>query len=109
MEDRRKGVERRASNRYTINLNIEWEGHRGRFPGMISDISVIGCFVLCSGNVDDGDRIKIFVPLSDGMKVEFGGHVANHVVEIGFGLTFEELSEAQRQLVSSMVENSTSD
>jgi hypothetical protein len=104
-QDRRSGQERRSSNRYPVEVEIEWQGTVGRSPGSLSDVSLDGCFVLSSGQVNDGDHVKIFVPLSDGMKVEFGGRVANHVLEIGFGLKFDQLSAAQRDLLSTMVRN----
>ena len=74
-------------------------------PGSISDVGLDGCFVLSSGDVNDGDPVKIFVPLADGMKVEFTGRVANHVFEIGFGVKFDRLSEAQRELLVKLVQS----
>ncbi len=103
MQDRRSGHERRGSNRYPVEVEVEWQGLDGRSPGSISDVSLDGCFVLSSGNVNDGDQVKIFVPLADGMKVEFSGRVANHVLEIGFGLKFDQLSAAQRDLLVNIV------
>lgn len=99
MQDRRSGSERRGTNRHPVEVDVEWEGSGGRLPGSISDVSLDGCFVLSSGDVNDGEHIKIFVPLADGMKVEFGGWVANHVFEIGFAIKFDQLSVAQRDLL----------
>src|SRR5437016_603524 len=96
--DRRSGNERRGSNRYPITLDIEWEGSAGRLSGTVSDVSLDGCFVLSSGDVEDGDIVNVFIPLADGMKVQFAGKVANHVFEIGFGVRFEQLSAGQRDL-----------
>ena len=103
--DRRSGVERRATNRYPVEVDVEWAGSNGRLPGSISDVGLVGCFVLSSGDVNDGDPVKIFVPLADGMKVEFTGRVANHVFEIGFGVKFDRLSEAQRELLVKLVQS----
>lgn len=105
-QDRRSGAERRATNRYPVDVEIEWEGTTGRSPGSISDVSLDGCFVLSSGDVNDGDRVKLFIPLADGMKVEFGGRVANHALEIGFGFRFDQLSVAQRDLLVKIVRES---
>ena len=33
------------------------------------------------------------------MKVQFGGKIANHVFEIGFGVKFDQLSAPQRDLL----------
>lgn len=102
--DRRSGEERRGANRYALDVNVEWEGQKGRQPGSISDVSLDGCFVLGSGDVTDGEIVKIFVPIADGMKVQFDGKVANHVLEIGFGVKFQPLSAAQRELLARLVE-----
>lgn len=106
IRDRRSGTERRASNRYSLELDIEWEGAAGRIPGTVSDVSIDGCFVLSSGEINDGDVVKLFVPLADGMKVQFEGKVANHVYEIGFGVRFEQLTAAQRELLIKIVRES---
>ena len=103
MEDRRSGEERRGTNRYPIEINVEWEAGAGRQPGSMSDVSLDGCFLLSSGDVNDGDTVKIFVPLADGMKVQFDARVANHVYEIGFGVKFATLSTAQRELLVKIV------
>jgi hypothetical protein len=89
-----------------LELEIEWEGTGARSPGTLSDVSLDGCFILSSGDIDDGDTVKIFVPLADGMKVQFQGKVANHVFEIGFGVRFEALSAAQRDLLIKLVRDS---
>ncbi len=102
-EDRRSGHERRATNRYPVELPVEWEGSGGRLPGTVSDVSLDGCFVLSSGDINDGDMVKLFVPLADGMKVQFEGKVVNHVYEIGFGIRFGPLSAAQRELLIKVV------
>lgn len=101
--DRRSGEERRGVTRYNVEFDVEWEGSAGRLPGSVSDISLDGCFVLSSADVNDGEEVKIFFPLADGMKVEFDARVANHVVEIGFGAKFDQLSAAQRDLLVKIV------
>lgn len=103
VRDRRSGEERRGSNRYPVEIDIEWEAAAGRQPGSMSDVSLDGCFVLSSGDVNDGDTVNIFVPLADGMKVQFDAKVANHVYEIGFGVKFATLSAAQRDLLVKIV------
>ncbi len=102
--DRRSGNERRSAQRYKTNIEIEWEGLAGRQQGTISDLNAEGCFVLCSGEVEDGENVKIFLPLSEGMKVEFWGEVVNHVFEIGFGMRFIELSDAQKDFLEKFVD-----
>ena len=101
--DRRGGTDRRGTNRYPIDIGVEWETDGARQTGAMSDVSFDGCFVLSSGEVEDGAVVKVFVPLEGGMKVQFSGKVANHVFEIGFGVRFDPLSAAQRDLLVNLV------
>jgi hypothetical protein len=104
LKDRRSGRERRAIQRYNANIDVEWEGLVGRKPGTISDMSVVGCFILSSGEVEDGENVKIFFPLTDGRKIQLWGEVTNHVYEIGFAIRFIELSEAQEDFLEVFVD-----
>ena len=106
MQDRRSGDERRSTNRYPLDIPVEWEAASGRQPGTLSDVSFDGCFVLSNGDVADGDNVKIFLPLGDGMKVQFDGRIANHVFEIGFGVKFVPLSQAQKEILTKLVKES---
>ncbi len=103
--DRRSVSERRIEPRYNINIDIEWESTGGRNKGTINDISREGCFVLCSGEVEDGQKVSILFPLSDGMKVQFIGSVVNHVYEIGFGVKFIELGAAQKSFLAKFIDS----
>ena len=102
--DRRVGSERRRAKRYRVTIEIDWEGSRGPQTGTISDISELGCFVLCSGDVEDGSVVKLFVPLSGGMKGEFNGEVTNHLIEVGFAARFVDLTPAQKDFLANLVE-----
>lgn len=97
--DRRSGSERRGTPRYSVKIDVEWETEKVRKRGTISDLSTEGCFVLSSGDVDDGENVKIFLPLSDGMKVQFWGEVVNHIFELGFAVRFVEMGPAQRDFL----------
>lgn len=104
VKDRRTGRERRQSERHPVEIDMEWEGLVGRKQGTISDISEHGCFVLCSGEVEDGENVKIFFPLTDGRKIQLWGEVTNHVFEIGFAVRFIELTDAQREFLEVFVD-----
>ena len=102
--ERRSGGDRRNNERFSVNIEVEWEGLVGRKAGTISDISVNGCFVLCSGDVQDGENVKIFFPLTDGRTIQFWGEVANHALEIGFAMRFIELSDAQKDFLEKFID-----
>lgn len=108
-KDRRKGTERREVPRHEVSIEIEWEGSRGREDGILGDISSKGCFVLGSGNVDDGELVNLFVPISEGMRIQFTGEVVNHVLEIGFGLKFVGLNAAQKELLERILGSASGD
>ncbi len=107
--DRRKGGDRRKTERFETKIEIEWEGLVGRRKGVITDISTNGCFVLCSGEVEDGENVKIFFPLTNGRKVQFWGEVVNHTYEIGFGVRFIELTDAQKEFLEIFVDTLRND
>ncbi len=102
--DRRSGTERRTMYRFNVSIDVEWEGLVGRKKGTISDLSVLGCFVLCSGDVEDGENVRVFFPLSDGRKLQLWGEVVNHFFEIGFAIRFIEMSDAEREFLQNFVE-----
>ena len=102
--DRRKSEDRRKSKRYAVNIDVEWESHSSRRTGTLSDISEDGCFVLSEVDVSEGELVKVYIPLTDGMKVEYIGQVTNFVYEIGFALNFLSLSEAQKEFITKFVE-----
>ena len=101
--DRRSGQERRSVERFSVHIDVQWEDSAGRKPGTISDISTHGCFILSSGDVSDGEIVKIFLPLTDGMKVQLRAEIVNHVFEIGFAVRFIELSEGQKDFLEKFV------
>ena len=109
MTDRRTGADRRTFQRFSVNIDIEWEGLVGRKNGTISDISEVGCFILCSGEVEDGETVKLFFPLTDGRKIQLWGEVANHIYEIGFAIRFIELTEAQQDFLEVFVDTLRTD
>ncbi len=87
-----------------VEIDVEWEGMVGKKSGTIRDISKLGCFILCSGEVEDGEIVKIYFPLTDGRKIQFRGEVSNHVFEIGFALKFIEMAEAQTEFLEFFVD-----
>ena len=105
-DDRRSGSERRATNRFPVEAPIEWDAGGERKEGTMSDVSFDGCFVMTGGDVANGTPVRIFLPLEDGMKVQYTGKVANSVAEIGFGVRFERLTAAQREVLVRLVKSS---
>jgi hypothetical protein len=101
--DRRSGAERRAVGRSKVTLDVEWENVSGRHSGTLSDINEYGCFVLSSGEFTEGETLKLFLPIGEGMKLEIAGKVKNKVFEIGFALRFVGLTEAQKRVLREFI------
>lgn len=102
--DRRSGCDRRENERFGVNIDVEWESSSGRKTGTLSDFGLGGCFIMSSGEVLDGESIKLFFPLSDGMKAQFICEVVDHVFEIGFAVKFIDLTDAQWEFIEHFVE-----
>jgi len=100
--ENKHGNERRGVKRFSIVLDIEWEGLSGRSSGTISDVSESGCFVLSGKEVSDGESVRLFIPMCDGMKAQFNGTVVNHEEEIGFAVRFDPISAAQRDILNNL-------
>jgi hypothetical protein len=99
--DTQPSNDRRSDTRFTVTIDIEWELNGQRHAGTISDLSVGGCFVLTGVEVEDGEAITLYLPIGDGMKVQYAGEITNHVHEIGFAAQFSRVSEAQRNILTS--------
>ena len=101
--DRRKGSDRRKHRRHAVRIDVDWENPMGRRTARISDVSIDGCFVLSSGDIDDGQIVKVFFPLSNGKKALFWGKIVNHVFDVGFGLRFVAVTDVQQVLLKKLL------
>lgn len=99
-----RGKERRRHQRFAINIEIHWEGRADSLDGSICDISEEGCFVLSSGEVQKGEKIKLYIPLVSGRYIVLTGEVVNFESEIGFALHFSELEGVQRQFLERLID-----
>ena len=102
--DRRSGRERRRAARSTVGREIQWENHAGHHRGILSDVSVTGCFVLTSGIHGVGERVFVNLPLTDGSSVKMPAEVVNSVTDIGFASRFVELTDAKKEFLERFVE-----
>ena len=102
--DRRSGRERRKTRRFSVTLDIEWANGVTRRSGTLSDISDSGCFVLSAGMPEEGELVKLFLPMTDGMQVDLDGQVSNLASEIGFAVEFLFLTQIQKEFLESFVQ-----
>ena len=101
--------DRRENERFGLNLDVTWEGGGSRCNGTVSDISSTGCFVLGSGDVEDGDQVRVDIPLNTGGTLSLWGEVVNHVQEIGFGIRFVALTDSQKTFLDRLTDTLRND
>ena len=97
MSDRREEV------RYSVTLEVFWQGPLGRSTGTISDLNRSGCYILTGDKVKPGETIHVFIEGGDEMNVQFTGVVTNQQDEIGFAVKFNKLSEIQGRLLDELI------
>ena len=102
--DRRSGRERRKTKRFSVTLEIEWTNSVTRQRATLSDISEKGCFLLSPGTPDEGELVKLYLPMTDGMPVQFDGQVSNLAPEIGFAVEFLFMTPSQKEFLENFVE-----
>ncbi|MEP6925604.1 MAG: PilZ domain-containing protein [Pyrinomonadaceae bacterium] len=96
-------IDRRTDVRYVARIKIAWETVAGKQSGMISDISETGCFVLCSGTVEDGAKVNLYLPAKQKRIVTLRGEVTNHVYEIGYAVRFVEIGDTERLFLERLI------
>ena len=101
-------MERRRAPRVRVNLEVSWQAGREPRKGMISDISVSGCFVLCSGDVADGNRVRVELHLARAKAIALRGEVVNHHEEIGFAMKFTEVGSKESAFLQKLVKRALS-
>lgn len=87
--------ERRTAPRASANIAVKWEGIVGSDSGTVSDLSVDGCFILCSGRVMAHEQVKLEFNFPDFKSLPFFGEVVYQLDEIGFAVQFVDPTPAQ--------------
>ena len=96
--------ERRRDERVGMPLEVRWEGLSGAHVARISDISVSGCYIETLGQVAEGEDVRFEVMTPTGRWLKLRGDVAHYYPNIGFGVRFKNLSEAERDVLASIVD-----
>ena len=98
------GVERREFERYRVNLRVRWQGRHAAREGTVTDLSIVGCFILADDLlVERGELVEINLLLPAG-KLTLWGRVIYTAEEIGFGVRFSPtVPEADRRKLELLV------
>lgn len=101
-------MERRAAPRVRVNLEVSWQAGDVPRQGMISDISVSGCFILCSGDVADGNPISVELRPARAKTITLRGEVVNHHDEIGFAMRFTGVGKKESTFLQKLIDRAQS-
>jgi hypothetical protein len=95
----------RNVKRIKADLHCSW-GLTDACPrnGTITSMSIKGCFVKTTAVATDGQIIFINCWLPSRRWELLRGKVIYHIEKIGFGLSFTELSEEQKEMIAVLIE-----
>jgi PilZ domain len=96
--------ERRAAERFRIDLHVRWEALRTQGRGAVCDLSSLGCFVLASAEVKPGQLIRLEINFPQEV-ASLWGQVVYAVAEIGFALRFAFGDEADQDSLGRLIES----
>lgn len=82
--NKKPSAERRRFERIRVDIKVRWEGVLEQKEGTLVDLSINGCFILTSHQVDAGELIRLEMENS----LLVWGEVIYQIAEMGFGLRF---------------------
>jgi len=85
--------ERRNNRRKRILLEAKWESMSRTHEARVDDVSVSGCFVNTFGRVELNELVNLQIELPSGEWLALRGRVASYQPGVGFGMSYDSLSE----------------
>jgi hypothetical protein len=95
--------ERRTNTRKRILLEAKWESMSRTHEARVDDISLGGCFVNTFGRVEQNEEVNLQLQLPSGEWMALRGNVASYQPGVGFGMSFESLTEEQSEKLNEML------
>ena len=89
--------ERRKLQRVPTLIDVVWEGAAGKYEARTGDISAGGCFLDTIGQVSVGETVNFKLRLPSGEWIALEGKVTYAYPNMGFGVRFTNMSEADRK------------
>jgi hypothetical protein len=96
LEQKSGGRERRRAPRIRVNFAARWEGTWARREGHVTDLSLVGCFILTPDLVRPGEPVKIEIQLPKG-EIKIEGRVVYKLEEMGFAVEFTTATDEDRK------------
>lgn len=85
-------------------LQVHADAASGQLNGILGNLSMSGCFVQTYGQVQPGERIKLWLFLPTERWQSFSGEVVYQFERLGFGLKFVDLQEEDKILLSFLID-----
>ena len=98
--------ERRNNQRKRILLEAKWGSMSHTHEARIDDISVGGCFVNTFGRVELNEEVNLQIELPSGEWLSLSGYVASCYPGVGFGMSFDSLSEEKSATLEELIATS---
>ena len=95
--------EKRTAQRVTTNFPARWRGVSGSHEGRVEDLSIKGCFVNTTGNVDVGEMVSLLIQLPSGEWLPLRGKVAFFEQLTGFSVSFAHADENELERLDQLV------
>ena len=99
----------RRNERYPLPLEVHWESLSGKHEARISDISLGGCYMESLAQVIVGEEIQFEIQLPTGGRMPLRGKVIYHQPNLGFGVSFIDLSMMARNVLTHVIDQSQKD
>jgi hypothetical protein len=99
------GIERRQFKRVPASLEVRFKIDGIEYLGMISDISIGGCYIQSPAVVKLRTPIVVGIHLTAQRWFDLHGLIMHHYPNQGFGIRFEFSSEAEEDLIARLVEH----
>jgi len=95
--------ERRTNQRKRLLLEAKWESMSRTHEARVDDVSLGGCFVNTFGRVEPKELVNLQIELPSGEWLSLQGHVASYQPGVGFGMSFDSLSEEKSAKLEELI------
>ncbi len=97
--------QQRETRRIKTNLSCNWGGTEDcPRNGMITSLSPKGCFVQTKAAISEGAKLFINCWLPSRRWFPLHGQIVYHIPRVGFGLTFEDLTDNDHEMLNLLLD-----
>jgi hypothetical protein len=96
--------EKRLCERVLFVMEARWEGLSGKHVSRVYDISLTGCYIESLGQVQLSERIEFEIQSPTGRWLPLQGKVMHSQLNMGFGVSFINMSEIQQEALAELID-----